>query len=119
MLPFMPPPPNCAARPLHMDGKATWKLIGLAVGERSTGARTPFTVQYGCSPLAASTHRGASSVTPDTGSPIAETGILLPSLAAVQSSGVIVLEGDCACVAMAVAHTTPASATVNTTPIRM
>ena len=86
MVPFIPPPPNCAARPLHVDGKATWKLIGFAVGERSTGAMEPFTVQYGGRPLAASTHRGASSVTADTGAPIAETGIVLPSRAALQSA---------------------------------
>ena len=86
MVPFIPPPPNCAARPLHVAGNATWKLIGFAVGDRSTGAMEPFTVQYAGSPLAASTHRGASSVTADTGSPIAVTGISLPSLVAVQSA---------------------------------
>jgi hypothetical protein len=86
MLPFMPPPPNCAARPLHVDGNATWKFIGLAVGARSTGAMEPFTVQYAGSPLVASTHLGASSVTADTGSPIAEMGRLVPSRAAVQSA---------------------------------
>ena len=96
MVPFMPPPPNCAARPLHVDGKATWKFIDLAVGARSTGAMEPFTVQYAGSPLFASIHLGASSVTADTGSPIAEMGILVPSLAAVQSACVIVREVDCA-----------------------
>jgi hypothetical protein len=56
----------------------------------------PFTVQYGGPPLAPSTQRGASRVTADTGSPIAETGMLLPSLAAVHSAEVMVREGDSA-----------------------
>jgi len=46
----------------------------------------PFTVQYAGSPLFASIHLGASSVTAATGSPISEMGILVPSLAAVQSA---------------------------------
>jgi hypothetical protein len=71
-------------------------LIGLAVGERSTGAIEPFTVQYGGSPLDASTQRGASSVTADTGSPIADAGMLFPSLAPVHSAAVIVRDDDCA-----------------------
>jgi hypothetical protein len=79
-----------------VDGKATWKLIAFAVGERSTDAMAPVTVQYAGRPLAASTHRGASSVTADTGSAIAATGIPLPSLAAVHSAGLIVRDGDCA-----------------------
>ena len=94
-------------------------MIGFAVGDRSTGAMEPFTVQYAGSPLAASTHRGASSVTADTGSPIAVTGISLPSLVAVQSASLIVLEGDCARVAAPVEHKQPASAAVNSRPIRV
>ncbi len=118
MLPFMPPPPNCAARPLQVDGKATWKFIGFAVGARSTGAREPFTVQYAGRPLAASTHLGASSVTADTGSPIAEMGILVPSLAAVQSAGLIVREVDCAWVRAPAEQRKAAATAVNTMRIR-
>ena len=92
MLPFMPPPPNCAARPVHVDGNATWKFIGLAVGSRSTGAIEPVTVQYGERPLAASTHRGASSVTADTGSPIAE--ILEPEDSALYADQAVMLVGS-------------------------
>ena len=97
MVPFIPPPPNCAERPFQADGKATWKLIGLAFGARSTGAIAPFTVQYGGNPFAAAFQRGALRVTADTGSPIDAIGMLSPSLAAVQSASVIVFEPAGAC----------------------
>jgi hypothetical protein len=70
--------------------------MGFAATERSTGAIEPFTLQYAGRPLFASTHLGGSSVTEDTGSPIDEMGILVPSLAAIQSAVVIVREEDCA-----------------------
>ena len=60
----------------------------------STGAMEPLTVQYGPPLLAAAFHRGSLNVIPDTGSPIAETGMLPPSFAAAQSDSVIVF--DCA-----------------------
>ena len=55
----------------------------------SVGAMAPSIEQYaGALPVAA-THRGAARVTPATGSPIDETGIVAPSLVLVQSSAVI------------------------------
>jgi hypothetical protein len=101
-----------------VDGNATWKFIGFAVGARSTGAIAPFTVQYEGRPLAASTHRGAASVTADTGSPIAEMGILVPSLASVQSDGLIVREVACAWVRTPAEHKTADATAVNTMRIR-
>jgi hypothetical protein len=92
--------------------------MGLAVGARSTGVMEPFTVQYGGSPLVASTHLGASSVTADTGSPIAEMGRLVPSLAAVQSARVIVREVDCAWVPAPAEQKTADATAVNTMRIR-
>ena len=76
-------------------------------------------MQYGGSPRAASTQRGASSVTADTGSPIADAGMPLPSLPAVHSSAVITREGACARGAAPDEARKPPSAAVNTTPNRM
>jgi hypothetical protein len=47
--------------------------------------------------LAAAFHRGSLNVIPDTGSPVAETGILPPSFAAVHSASEIVFDGAGAC----------------------
>jgi hypothetical protein len=47
--------------------------------------------------LAAAFHRGSLNVIPDTGSPMAETGMLPPSFAAAQSASVIVLDCEGAC----------------------
>ena len=52
----------------------------------------PFTLQNAGIFLAASFHRGALSVTAETGSPMAETGMLSPSFAAVQSASVTIIE---------------------------
>ena len=54
-------------------------------------------MQYGGNPFAAAFQRGALRVTPDTGSPIDVIGMLSPSLPAVQSASVIVLEPAGAC----------------------
>jgi hypothetical protein len=62
-------------------------LIGLAFG--STGIICPSTTPY--PPFAPSTHRGALSVTALTGSPIADTGIDVPTFSAVTSAAVISL----------------------------
>src|SRR6186713_3721057 len=91
MLPFMPAPPNCADRPLQVAGNRTRKLIGRAVALRSTGAITPSTAQCAGTSAVAATHRGGASVSDDTGSPIADGGIALPSLAATQSASVTTL----------------------------
>ena len=114
MVPFMPPPPSCAARPFHSDGNATWKLIGLAFGARSTGAIAPFTVQYGGKPFAAAFQRGALRVTADTGSPIVVIGMLSPSLAALQSASVIALELDGSCAPAPTDQINAAAATART-----
>jgi hypothetical protein len=45
---------------------------------------TPFTLHHAAGFLPGGFQRGALRVTPDTGSPIAETGMLSPSFAAVQ-----------------------------------
>jgi hypothetical protein len=72
--------------------------MGFAVAARSTGAIAPLMEQKAAPPLGATLHRGSLSVTAETGSPMAVTGMLLPSLAAVQSASVIVCEpaGVCA-----------------------
>ncbi len=89
MMPFIPPPPSCAARNVHDAGKTTRKLMGFAAG--SMGAIAPSTVQYAGAGSAAAVHRGSLSVTFDTGSPIAATGTAVPSFVAVHSASVIVL----------------------------
>src|SRR6185369_3300538 len=89
-MPFIPPPPSCAARPDHDAGNTTLKLIGLAVLAVSTDAINPFTRQCAGIPFAASTHDGADSVTLRTGSPIADGAIVAPDRAAVHSAPVIV-----------------------------
>jgi len=66
--------------------------MGLALGALSIGAMEPLTVQYGPPLLAAAYHRGSLNVTPDTGSPMADTGTLPPSFAAEQSVSVIVFD---------------------------
>jgi hypothetical protein len=57
----------------------------------------PLTVQKGPPLLAAAFHRGSLNVIPDTGSPMAEDGMLPPSFAAVQSASVIVFDDEGAC----------------------
>ena len=89
MMPFIPPPPSCAARSVHDAGKTTRKLMGFAAG--SMGAIAPSTVQYAGAGSAAAVHRGSLSVTFDTGSPMAATGTAVPSFVAVHSASVIVL----------------------------
>jgi hypothetical protein len=51
----------------------------------------PSTAQYAGIVPDAATHRGGLSATPDTGSPMAEIGIALPTLSTVQSASEIVL----------------------------
>jgi hypothetical protein len=115
MVPFMPPPPNCTARPFHVTGKATWKLIDLAFGAWSTGAIEPLTLHQAEGFLPGEFHRGALSVTADTGSPIAGTGMLSPSFPAVQSASVMVrLSLDACALARAdkIRAATPAKKTI-------
>jgi hypothetical protein len=90
-MPFIPPPPNCAARRDHDTGRTTLKLIGLAVLAVSIGAIVPFTRQCAGTPLAASTHDGADTVTLRTGSPIADEAMAAPNRWAVQVSAVIAI----------------------------
>src|SRR5436190_19344627 len=71
--------------------------MGLALGALSIGAMEPLTVQYGPPLLAAALHRGSLNLIPDTGSPMAEAGMLPPSLAAAQSASVIVFDDPGAC----------------------
>jgi hypothetical protein len=68
-------------------------LIGFAVALLSIGAMLPSTSQRAGIASVAAIHRGGDSVTADTGSPMALTGIADPSFAAVQSASVIVLSG--------------------------
>jgi hypothetical protein len=89
MMPFIPPPPSCAARRDHDAGSTTLKLIGLAVLAVSIGAIVPFTRQCAGTPLVASTHDGADNVTLRTGSPIADASTDVPSRSAVQSAVVM------------------------------
>jgi hypothetical protein len=92
MMPFIPPPPNCTDLPFQAGAKATWKLIVLALGDLSRGAIAPFTLQYAGVFFAAGFQRGALKVTADTGSPMADMGMLSPSFAAVQSVSVAVID---------------------------
>jgi hypothetical protein len=89
MTPFIPPPPSCAARSVQEAGKTTRKLMGLAAG--SIGAIAPSTAQYAAAVSVGAVHFGSATATLDTGSPIAPTGITVPSFADVQSASVIVL----------------------------
>jgi len=57
----------------------------------STGARLSSAPQYAGVPLASACHCGALKVTAETGSPMALTGISVPSFAAVQSALVMAL----------------------------
>ena len=95
--PSMPPPPICIARWLHEAGITTRKRIGIAVGLLSTGAMEPSTLQYAGSEPVAAFHTGALSVTDDTGSPMEATGMLVPSLSAVQSVSLTILLVDVGC----------------------
>src|SRR3954464_14202484 len=78
MVPFMPPPPICTARPDQAAGSSTRKLIGLALLCPSTGAITPSTAQYGGAAPTAADQRGGSNVTPETGSLMNAAGTLPP-----------------------------------------
>jgi hypothetical protein len=53
----------------------------------------PSMPQYAALPLASACHWGALSVTAETGSPMEDGGMLVPSFAAVQSSSVTTLFG--------------------------
>ena len=55
------------------------------------GAMDPSILQYARSPFAPAFHTGALRVTADTGSPMDDTGMLLPSLSTVQSISVMTL----------------------------
>ncbi len=100
-MPFIPPPPSCAARRDHDAGSTTPKLIGLAVVAVSIGAIDPFTRQCAGAPFADSTQDGADNVTLRTGSPIADGATSDPSRSAVQSAAVMVLPAAFATVAVA------------------
>src|SRR2546427_12445249 len=90
MMPFIPPPPIWEARPVHEAGSTTRKLIGRPYELLSMGAIAPSIEQYAATLPVAATHRGAESVTPATGSPMADVGIVDPRRASEQSSAVIV-----------------------------
>jgi hypothetical protein len=85
-MPFMPPPPSCAAWRDHDAGNTTLKLMGLAVLAVSIDAIDPFTRQCAGTPFAASTHKGADNVTLRTGSPMADGATDVPNRSAVQSA---------------------------------
>src|SRR3954468_8016043 len=85
MVPFIPPPPICTARPDQEAGSSTRKLIGFALLCASTGVITPSTAQYEGVAPAAGAQRGVSSVTPDTGSLIDAIGTVPPMVVFVQS----------------------------------
>src|SRR5438094_148301 len=71
----MPPPPIWAARPVHEAGNTTRKLIARPCELLSIGAIAPSIEQY-AGALAVLTHLGAARVTPATGSPMADAGIV-------------------------------------------
>src|SRR3989442_9829849 len=77
-------------RPVHAAGSTTRKLIGRPYELLSMGAIAPSIEQYAGTLPVAATHRGAESVTPATGSPMADVGIVDPRRASEQSSAVIV-----------------------------
>ena len=58
MMPFIPPPPSCAARSVQDAGKTTRKLIGLAAG--SIGAIAPSTAQYAAAVSVGAVHFGSA-----------------------------------------------------------
>src|SRR3989442_15768333 len=98
----MPPPPICAARPVHEAGSTTRKLIARPCELLSIGAIAPSIEQY-AGALPALTHLGAARLTSAAGSPMAIAGIVFPSRSLVQSSAEITLAasaagawGDCA-----------------------
>ena len=62
----------------------------------------------------AATHRGALNAIPDTGSPIAEAGMLPPSFPAVQSDSAIVFDGAGACAPTPEAQNIAAAAALKT-----
>ena len=82
-----PPPPTCIARRLQLAGSSTRKLMGFPCG--SLGAIEPSTSACATALSVASTQRGGDSVTPPTGSPMAEAGIEVPTFSTVTSAAVI------------------------------
>jgi hypothetical protein len=111
-MPFIPPPPSCAARRDHDAGSTTLKLIGLAVLAVSIGAITPFRRQCAGTPLVASTHDGADNVTLRTGSPIADVATVAPNRSAVHSAAVRVFGVEALELAAGTALAWPAGAGV-------
>src|SRR5947209_2141284 len=91
----MPPPPICAARPVHEAGSTTRKLIARPCELLSMGAMAPSIEQYARS-VPALTHLGGARLTPATGSPMAEAGTVVPSRSLVQSSAEITLAAPAA-----------------------
>lgn len=83
------PAAQLSGAPIPDGRKRHLKIDGWAFGARSIGATAPLMLQYADSPLAAAVHCGALNVTADTGSPIAVTGMLSPSLAEAQSASVM------------------------------
>jgi hypothetical protein len=96
MKPFKPAPPIWAERLLHDEGRITRNLMGLALASLETGAISPSMLQYPGFDSVASVQTGGFRFTPDTGSPISETGIEAPSFSAVQSIVVITFDPVCA-----------------------
>src|SRR2546426_12355642 len=90
MMPFIPPPPIWEARPVHEAGSTTRKLIARPCELLSMGAIAPSIEQY-AGAVPALTHFGEARLTPATGSPMAEAGIVFPSRSLVQSSAEIPL----------------------------
>src|SRR6185369_7596833 len=90
MVPFIPPPPSCIVRAIQEAGSSTRKLIGLALADRSTGAMTPSTRQCSGAVSLDAFHRGALSLTADTGSLMDDVAIVVPMTAVAQSISEIV-----------------------------
>ena len=63
--------------------------MGFALADLSTGAIDPSTLQNAGADSVAAVHTGVLRVTLDTGSPIAEDGIVVPSLSILQSDWVM------------------------------
>src|SRR3954451_3168650 len=93
MTPFMPPPPRWTARWFQLAGRTTRKLMGRALAALSTGAIAPSTAHCAAAVAVAAVHTGAFNVTAETGSPMADTGMLVPTFPDVQSASVIALSG--------------------------
>src|SRR4051812_23191260 len=93
MTPLIPLPPRWTARWFQLAGRTTRKLMGRALAALSAGAIAPSTAHCAAAVAVAAVHTGAFMVTAETGSPMAGTGMFVPSFPDVQSASVMTLSG--------------------------